>query len=831
MFSWSLIFLGSTLLWCIHAAIHSLHISDGSRDQVISRLADAQARCPRYRVLDVGAAMNPWTLGVVTAVADRTPNVVDDCFEQAWFSANVARFCCRSGPRTTLKADEQNISCFTPDYGYERCCRNGEPQKLLRFDLDVNKESAWEPLLQHVNSAGKFEFAVASHIIEDVMNPEILLQMLPRVAKRGFVSMPSKFTELKRGVEGYGPHRGHIHHRWIGTIQSGRLLLLPKLSFLETVEGSVELVGNALTADSIDMSFEWEDDLPFSILNEGFVGPTPIHVIQMYLEVFRTSDDVDEAYIARQPMLDLSPLPCEARPKPKQKDAPPQEESGVLTSVQFCSLSSFEGLSKQLAAQLGATGEPCFHRELQEVRQRCLIAMKAVEAAMMIYHTCAAEPVEGSSRMESCKEAANLKQQNSSAILAACMQEEGPEADAVMQSVFAAAGAQARSLQPEALKHRAKNLRCARAASLVRPEENHIPMDVPLECLSHPFKVSFYNDLARHFAELPWISLRHPFLPYYDKSIFVEFAQSVPTWVAWLFELWYFYDHIFLPMFREQHAWGAQLAPLFRLPPWAVPRGIDRRQLVLEHLVEMLAESRTATKSKRVAMAEVGVFMGDTSAALLTKRLPLETVHLVDPWDSNDVFKATVIEKRGELTSAEARRHVEQRFAPLAATYCFDGQAGIHRPYQGQAVPRSGPWKKVERCGGAVEDKPGTPRVGIHATRSVAASKRVLTGSLDLVFIDGAHDYDSVSQDLKAWWPKIRPGGVMAGHDFSMSFPGLMRAVLEFVSMLPGRTEVYLDTDYSFWFFKPEDLPKRHASWRPRLEGGTRGHKARARVS
>jgi hypothetical protein len=35
-----------------------------------------------------------------------------------------------------------------------------------------------------------------------------------------------------------------------------------------------------------------EEDLPFSILNEGFVGPTPIHVIQMYLEVFATSDDV-----------------------------------------------------------------------------------------------------------------------------------------------------------------------------------------------------------------------------------------------------------------------------------------------------------------------------------------------------------------------------------------------------------------------------------------------------------------------------------------------------------------------------------------------------------
>ena len=201
----------------------------------------------------------------------RTPDTVEDCWKTAdgfsKMSASVARFCCRSGPTSTTvltmskEMGQHNVSCFTPAFEYKRCCRNGEPQKLLRFTLDVNKESAWDPLLQHVEKAGKFEYAVASHIIEDVVNPEILLQMLPRIAQRGFVSMPSKFTELKRGVEGFGPHRGHIHHRWIGTIQGGRLLLLPKLSFLETVESSVEVVGNALTADSIDMSFEW-DTLP-----------------------------------------------------------------------------------------------------------------------------------------------------------------------------------------------------------------------------------------------------------------------------------------------------------------------------------------------------------------------------------------------------------------------------------------------------------------------------------------------------------------------------------------------------------------------------------------
>jgi len=43
---------------------------------------------------------------------------------------------------------------------------------------------------------------------------------------------------------------------------------------------------------------------------------------------------------------------------------------------------------------------------------------------------------------------------------------------------------------------------------------------------------------------------------------------------------------------------------------------------------------------------------------------------------------------------------------------------------------------------------------------------RVPDASLDFVYVDARHDYKGVLADLHAWWPKLRDGGVMAGHDF-----------------------------------------------------------------
>ena len=38
--------------------------------------------------------------------------------------------------------------------------------------------------------------------------------------------------------------------------------------------------------------------------------------------------------------------------------------------------------------------------------------------------------------------------------------------------------------------------------------------------------------------------------------------------------------------------------------------------------------------------------------------------------------------------------------------------------------------------------------------------------SLDFVYIDANHAYDFVKEDLEMWWPKIKKGGYICGHDY-----------------------------------------------------------------
>jgi hypothetical protein len=61
---------------------------------------------------------------------------------------------------------------------------------------------------------------------------------------------------------------------------------------------------------------------------------------------------------------------------------------------------------------------------------------------------------------------------------------------------------------------------------------------------------------------------------------------------------------------------------------------------------------------------------------------------------------------------------------------------------------------------------------------SLEASKLYKDRSIDFIFIDASHDYQDVLNDITYWYPKVKKGGFIAGHDYTI-FDGVKKAVDE----------------------------------------------------
>jgi hypothetical protein len=152
---------------------------------------------------------------------------------------------------------------------------------------------------------------------------------------------------------------------------------------------------------------------------------------------------------------------------------------------------------------------------------------------------------------------------------------------------------------------------------------------------------------------------------------------------------------------------------------------------------------------------EVGCKEGRTTEFLL-QQCPGLTVHAIDPW-------APMPEHAGR---EGGETYEDWDFEAIAAEF----------------------WRRV----GPYKD-----RVIHHRATSLDVASRMEPALADLVFIDAAHDYDNVRQDIRAWWPVVRAGGVLAGHDYQHKFPGVMRAVADEFNLL----DVSVTAD-SVWFVR-----------------------------
>jgi predicted O-methyltransferase YrrM len=91
-------------------------------------------------------------------------------------------------------------------------------------------------------------------------------------------------------------------------------------------------------------------------------------------------------------------------------------------------------------------------------------------------------------------------------------------------------------------------------------------------------------------------------------------------------------------------------------------------------------------------------------------------------------------------------------------------------------------------------------RSAIMQCRSPEAAGLFADASLDFVYIDANHAYEAVRADLAAWWPKVRAGGIFAGHDYlNGTLPQGVFGVRQAVNEHAARTGAAVRTTCERW--------------------------------
>lgn len=79
------------------------------------------------------------------------------------------------------------------------------------------------------------------------------------------------------------------------------------------------------------------------------------------------------------------------------------------------------------------------------------------------------------------------------------------------------------------------------------------------------------------------------------------------------------------------------------------------------------------------------------------------------------------------------------------------------------------------------------------------AATHIPDGSLDFVFIDGLHTYDQVKIDCQNFYPKVKSGGLFAGHDYTI-IDGVHHAVNEFRDCIDPSITIGV-TNHDVWYW------------------------------
>ena len=85
-------------------------------------------------------------------------------------------------------------------------------------------------------------------------------------------------------------------------------------------------------------------------------------------------------------------------------------------------------------------------------------------------------------------------------------------------------------------------------------------------------------------------------------------------------------------------------------------------------------------------------------------------------------------------------------------------------------------------------------KIVFYEMDSIEASKKVEDKSLDFIFIDSYCSFEQAKDDIKVWYPKVKDGGIFAGHDWNMPLVRLAVTKFRENENIKSRMSTYDDT-------------------------------------
>lgn len=145
---------------------------------------------------------------------------------------------------------------------------------------------------------------------------------------------------------------------------------------------------------------------------------------------------------------------------------------------------------------------------------------------------------------------------------------------------------------------------------------------------------------------------------------------------------------------------------------------------------------------------EIGVDKGENAEDMLRKISQLDLI-AVDLWEKHHIYNLEYFRTPGKLP--KQMRDI-----------------GFAKKRHSEAERRLKKYCEVGRC-------------CIECNSSFTVANSIDMGIIDFVYIDAEHTYSAVLLDICLWYPMLRNGGILCGHDYNKEiYPGVANAVEEF---------------------------------------------------